>query len=329
VVKCEEEFKYIMSIALIVLVVMGAGSNNIRAEKPVVVATTTVIASVVEDLAGDKVVVECITLPSVCPAHYDVKPSDVEKLKYASLVLAHSFEPWIDKLVSASGTKAQVVKGICRSWGTPDDLKTCYSQVARALREYLNMSVEDRLSRSLRAVDEAASWLKGFSKENGFEGAPVVIMRWQKSFVSYLGFKVVAAYSPPEMVSAKEYSEVVSNATQTRALLVIDNLPSGVDLGMKIAKEVGAVEVALHNFPKAVPEVPNVTEMWKYNARLLAGALKAANATRSVEVLQGQVLKLSRDINSLTVYLITSVALNAILVAALVIAIARSRGARK
>jgi hypothetical protein len=318
-----------MSIALIVMVVMGAGSNNVHAEKPVIVATTTVIASVVEDLAGDKVVVECIALPSVCPAHYDVRPSDVEKLRYASLVLAHSFEPWLDKLVSASGTKAQVVKGICRSWSTPEDLKTCYSQIAKALKEYLNMPVEDRLSRSLRAIDETASWLKNFSKENGFEGAPVVVMKWQRSFVSYLGFKVVASYNPPEVVSAKEYNEVVSNATQARALLVIDNLPSGVDLGIKIAKEVGAVEVALHNFPKAVPEASNVTEMWKYNARLLASALKAASTTRSVEVLQDQVLRLSRDVNLLTAYLTTSVVFNAILVAALVIAIARSRGARK
>jgi len=316
-------------VTLIVLVISFGNISRVHAEKPVIVASTTVLASIVEDLAGDQVVVECIAMPSVCPAHYDVKPSDVEKLKNASLVLSHGIEPWIDKLVSASGSKAQVFKGICRSWSTPDDLKNGYIQVANILKKYLNLSVDERLARSLHTIDEVASWLKDYSEKNGFEGAPVVVMRWQKSYISYLGFKVVASYGPPETVSLKEYSEVVSNATQAHAVLVIDNLPSGVDLGLKIAREVDAVEVALHNFPKDAPEISNVTDMWIYNAKLLANALKAANAIKTVEMLSNQVSKLSKDVDSLTMYLTTSIVLNVVFVIALLITTVKLRSARK
>ena len=316
---------FILTLFLISTIVI----ISVHAEKPIVVASTTVLASIVEDLAGDQVIVEYIALPSVCPAHYDVKPSDIEKLKYASLVLSHGIEPWIDKLVSASGSRALVFKDICKSWSIPSDLKNCYIQVADILEKYLNIPIGERLNKSLKTIDEVSSWLKDYSRENRFEGVPVVVMKWQRSYISYLGFNVVASYGPPETVSLKEYSEVVSNATQARAVLVIDNIPSGVDLGIKIAREIGAIEVAVHNFPKAAPEISNVTGMWIYNAKLLANALKAANTTMTIETLYNQVLKLSRDIDSLTMYLSISGVLNVVLAVALVITVIKFKGVKK
>ena len=56
-------------------------------EKPVVVATTSVIGSVVKDLAGDRVDLYVIASPAICPAHYDIKPSDVYTFSNANLIL--------------------------------------------------------------------------------------------------------------------------------------------------------------------------------------------------------------------------------------------------
>jgi len=321
-----------LSLILFILtlfLILTAVVTSVHAEKPVIVASTTVLASIVEDLAGDQVIVEYIALPTVCPAHYDIKPSDIEKFKYASLILSHGIEPWIDKLVSASGSRALVFKDICKSWSTPSDLKNCYIQVANILEKYLDIPISERLNKSLQTIDEVSSWLKSYSRESGFEGVPVVVMKWQRSYISYLGFNVVASYGPPETVSLKEYSEVVSNATQARAVLVIDNIPSGIDLGIKIAREIGAVEVAIHNFPKTAPEISNVTDMWIYNAKLLANALKAANTTMTIETLYNQVLKLSRDVNLLTIYLSISGVLNVVLTIALVITIIKFKGVKK
>lgn len=171
--------------------------------------------------------------------------------------------------------------------------------------------------------------MKNFSKENGFVGTPVVVMRWQRSFINYLGFNIVASFGPPETVSLKEYSEVITNATKTRILLVIDNLPSGVDLGMKIAREVGAIEVALHNFPKAAPEIKNVTDMWVYNVKLLSNALKAINTTKTIEALSTQVLELRRGNDLLTMYLSISAVVNVVLLVGLIVSIVKLRGVKK
>ncbi len=301
--------------------------------KPIVVATTSVLASIVRDLAGDKVVVEIVASPAVCPAHYDVKPSDVEKFRRASLILYHGFEPWVKDLVKASGTRAPLVR-VSGPWNTPDRLKRMYVEVAKALEKYLGIDVNERLQRCLRAIDETGRWLKEFAREHGFVGIPVVVMLWQKPFVSYLGFKVVAVYGPPERVTPSELSKVIENATKARALLVIDNLQSGTDLGRKIAEEVGAIEVALTNFPGVAPGVSNVTEMMKYNAKLLAQALEAAGWRSSVKELRSEVTELrhelalaSSEVESWRMAFVASAAVNVVLAIIVAILYKRLRGA--
>ncbi|RLF00247.1 MAG: hypothetical protein DRJ63_03040 [Thermoprotei archaeon] len=276
-------------------------------EKPVVVCTTTVLASIVKDLAGDLVTVEVIASPAVCPAHYDVRPSDVEAFRKADLILMHGFEPWVESLKEASGSKAPVVK-IKGPWNTPPLLKSKYTEVANALKQYLGLDLSERLSKCLKAIDEVDSYLKNYAQEKGFTGRPVVCMLWQKMFISYLGFKIVAVYGPPEKVSAKQYEDIVKNATKAKALLVIDNMQSGEDLGKKIASEVGCVQVALSNFPWTSPELTNMTQVMKWNTEKLAKALEEAE-------LRGEIVELKREIE----FWKTTTAVSAVVAAVFVI----------
>ena len=283
--------KNALSIIILLAVCLFSTALHVHAsstDKPIVVTTTTVLESIVKDLAGDKVSVVVIASPAICPAHYDVRPSDVEAFRIADLILAHGIEPWVEDLKKASGSEAPIVY-IKGPWNMPDTLKQRYSEVANAIEEHLGISVSDKLSKSLSEIDEVKQRLQGYAEEHGFKNTPVVSMMWQKGFISFLGFKVVATYRSPEMVSAKEYSEIIENATKYGAVLVIDNLQSGVELGEKIASEVGAVEVALTNFPGTAPGLNNVTEVMKYNARLLAEALVEATVMKEKTMLERQI----------------------------------------
>ncbi len=235
-----------------------------------IVCTTTVISSIVEDLTGEKC--DVIASPTVCPAHYDIKPSDVEKVREADVIICHGFEPWVDELVKSSGKNITVIK-IPGPWNSPDLLRDKYVRIASEL-EKLGYHVE--LERCLKAINETESYLKRFAKEHGFVGTPVVCMQWQKGFVEFLGFKILATYPPPEMISAKKYEEVIQKGKGSK--LVIDNLQSGTELGEKIAKELGAVEVAISNFPIE----GNVTSMMIDNAKKLAEALERSEGRGKV-----------------------------------------------
>ncbi|RLE76361.1 MAG: hypothetical protein DRJ56_04225, partial [Thermoprotei archaeon] len=106
-----------------------------------------------------------------------------------------------------------------------------------------------------------------------------------------------------------QFEEVLRNASKAGALLVIDNLQSGQDLGRRIASEVGCVQVALSNFPWTSPELTNMTEVMKWNARRLARALALAK-------LRGEVIRLRSELEMWRVATIVSAVIAVALLAA-------------
>ena len=293
-------------------------STYLSDTKPLVVTTTSVLASIVKDIAGDLVDVKYLVSPSMCPGHYDVKPGDIETIRSASLILAHGMEwaGWLRELINSANQTGDLkvpIFNVTGPWNTPPLLKQKYTTVANLLIQTLGIDVESRLSRCLESIDTVDAELKEIANEYGFNNTPVVVMQWQMAFIKYLGFKIVASYGPPEFVSTQDIIEIEKNATLYGARLVIDNLHSGVELGERIAKDVGAVHVVLLNFPEAVPGIKNVTDMMLYNAKILANALSEYEVHNKVSALQEEIsLWRSISIAALVIIIIESIVLVAL-----------------
>lgn len=259
-------------LALMVVSLLVHSSSQ---ERPLVVVTSTVLGSIVEDLAGDQVEVQVILNPALCPAHQDLKPSDVELVSRAELLLYHGFEPFVDRLVEAAGNKTVAVK-VGGPWNTFEALKGKYRNISEILTEYLGLDVSGRLEDCLQAIDRAENEILSSIGELEPSRINVIVMAWQADFVKSLGFNVVATYPPPERMSTGYISNLVSVGTEKNVQMVIDNLQSGVDVGREVANRIGAVHVILTNFPETSPGVENVTMMLKYNAETLKTALLTA-----------------------------------------------------
>ena len=67
----------------------GATSNQASAEKPVVTATTSFLADMVKQIAGDTVTVETVIPAGEDPHLYIAKSGDLNKIEKANLVLYH------------------------------------------------------------------------------------------------------------------------------------------------------------------------------------------------------------------------------------------------
>ncbi|MEX0568621.1 MAG: metal ABC transporter substrate-binding protein, partial [Candidatus Njordarchaeota archaeon] len=214
----------IIGILMVTSTLLVANAKiSAQEEKPVVVTTTSVIASVVEDLAGDSVKASYLVPPSLCPGHYDIRPSDVDLISKADLILKHGImgEYWLSDLIDSaneSGTLSVPVVSVGTSWNTPGATRDIYTNVANALEQYLDLEVENRLSKCLEAINVTESTLKDIASQYGFNNTPVVVMLWQKTFVEYLGFKVVATYGPPDKISEQDIVEVEENATKEGAI---------------------------------------------------------------------------------------------------------------
>ena len=275
-------------LLIILLLANGLAAAAAAEEKPLVVATTSVLGSVVEDLAGDQVQVIVLVNPSICPAHYDVKPSDLYAVSKAKLIFYHGIEEWLMQLYNASGSKARLVK-VSGGWSTIDEAKSYYQQVAEALESELGLDVSEKLGERLSELDRVAEEVLGEAEKESTSSINVIAMKWQRSFVEWLGFNVVGDFGPPERLSSSDIEKLISLGKEKNVAIVISNLQSGTDVGEAIAREIGAVHVVLSNFPGSSPEAKSLADLIEGNAEKVFKAISLYQLKRMVMEMRDEV----------------------------------------
>ncbi|WP_137132281.1 metal ABC transporter substrate-binding protein [Rhizobium sp. FY34] len=88
-----------------------AFSAPVSAAELKAVASFTVLADVVHQVGGDKVKVTSLVGPDGDPHEFEPSPKDAKALKAADVVFVsgEGLEGWLDRLISASGTKSKPV----------------------------------------------------------------------------------------------------------------------------------------------------------------------------------------------------------------------------
>ena len=264
-----------MGVLVVLLALFAAGFASMATTT--VVATHAVLGEFAQAVGGDLVKVITIIPSGFCPANYDLRPSNISAVTSASLVIYSGFEPWMDSLLSGVGNSSVVTLQLKGDWNTPAAASAKVDAIERALVEILP-GQEEALSNNATAYKESlasvASSLKSRASNLSVSNVPVICMQWQKSFVAWLGFDVVATYGIPANLSIKDLVALAKVGKEKEARVVIDNLQSGIDFGAKLAREVGAVHVVLSNFPGAMPQTATVIDLFKRNAESLFKAIE-------------------------------------------------------
>lgn len=257
---------------LLCVVMLSASAESIT-----VVCTTTALESIAEDVGGDKVDVISLVQPGVCPSHFDVRPSHIAEVGEASLIVYHGVEPWLEDLIKASGNESAERLQLTGPWNTAElavkkieEIRDALSRVDPENRKYY----EENAARAVEEMTATAGSINAEAESLTVGAVPVLCMEWQQSFVEELGFSVVGTYAPPETLSIKDVSDLITTGKNEGAILVIDNLQSGTDVGSEIAAAIGGYHVVLTNFPNAVPETQSISEMLEYNAQQLFDAVR-------------------------------------------------------
>ncbi|MFN3705646.1 MAG: metal ABC transporter substrate-binding protein, partial [Thermoflexales bacterium] len=89
----------------------AADAINVQPQKLKVIATFSIIADFVQNVAGDKVELVTLVGPGTDSHDYEPTPSDVAKVADAQLIFENGlmFESWLDRLYEASGSRAKRV----------------------------------------------------------------------------------------------------------------------------------------------------------------------------------------------------------------------------
>jgi len=257
-----------------------AGCGARPSAKLHVIATTSHLSLLAQDIGGEHVEVVTIIPPGGCPGHYDVRPRDVQAAAVGGLLLKHGWETFTDRLVEAAGRK-QVKVATIREQGDlmiPTLRAKAAGQVGEALAEADPKHAADYRRRARRlAVDIAAEGEAALAaaRADGLVGLPTIAADHQAAFLRWLGLRVVGEYGRPEDLAPKSVQGLLRAARSSGVRLVVDNLQSGPNAGRQMAEQLGAARVTLSDFPGASQHTPDWRSTLRANIAALARAAKA------------------------------------------------------
>jgi len=293
-------------IALIVvpmlLTLMLTTQVTAKTSKPIIVCTTSAVGSIVEEYLGEDADVVVLVRPSLCPADFDMKPSDIYDVSNAKMLFKQKIpgEFWLQDLLDAASNTDLTQVAIPGAYNTPQGAKNYIKWVGGNLSETLAIDLTDKISAMVAGVDEVSSWMTSQSQDLQTSSIKVICMKWLKVFIESAGFQVVSVYDPPETLSAGDITDLVNTAQSEGVALIVDNMQIDAEFGGGIAEQVGAEHVVLTNFPGAIPKTETLSEMFRYNAEELYNGL---NTWRSTSTLRAERDHLS---NQLTTYQIVA-----------------------
>lgn len=274
-------------ILLIVLLMIPAAPTTI-------VCTTTTLQVVTEQVGGSAVEVVSLVQPGVCPSHFDVRPSHLDAVDTASLVLYHGVEPWLEQLITASGNTTVEQRALKGPWNAPvlavqkiEAVRDALIQVDPENAEYYKENAE----KAIADIHTMSNTIKEEAASLEVDSIPVMCMEWQQYLVEWMGFTIVKTYSPPETLSLKDVNDLIKTGRENGVCLVIDNLQSGTEVGAEIAAAIGAEHAVLTNFPTAVPETDTLAAMIAYNADQLLTAVKKQKEQGRISELESELIR--------------------------------------
>jgi zinc transport system substrate-binding protein len=217
-----------------------------------IVASTANVSAIVKAIGGGRVSVTTIAPAGMCPGHFDVRPSDIAAVNRAALLLNQGWEEWLPDLESAiENPRLKRVTAVTKgNWMLPAVHKQAVLEVFSLLAKLdsawadtFRMRAESYTAR----VDSA--WTAARSMLQVKKLPTALASDRQESFLLALGFEVAATYGRPEDFSARELSRLAQVSVDKDVGLVVDNLQSGPDAGLELARSLGARHVNLSNFP--------------------------------------------------------------------------------
>jgi zinc transport system substrate-binding protein len=235
-----------------------------------VVTSISLIAQIVERIGGDKIDVVNIIPPAQCPGHFDVKPSDIQKLADADLFLLGGWqgEMFSQELIASANNPDLTVISLDipsnpqSNWMVPsvqqeatDGVAAALSQVDAANSGAYQASAEEYKN----TIEIKEAEIQGRLAGQNLANVSVICSGMQAAFLNWVGLNVVTFYGRPDSLTPQVVKELVDTGEAQNVTLIIDNLQSGQDAGAGLAEALGCSRIILSNFPGGFDN----TETWE------------------------------------------------------------------
>jgi len=248
-------------------IALGAPPNG----KPVLGASTTMIASLLQDIGGKDFTILTFLPPASCPGHFDLKPSDVQLLRRTELIIYHPYQQALQKALK------QHVAPDHRWLVLPEEKPLTIPVEYIKMGRYLLLRLAERFperasilnllwSKREEEVHRLQEEMRMKFQAQGASSFPTIVSFHQKAFVEFWNFPAVGAFDEPEGPSVQKLGQLIQEGRKAKARAIIGNLQSGDRQATLLAEKIGVPLTMLSNFPGAEPGTASYLDLLRTNA---------------------------------------------------------------
>jgi len=260
--------KFLIGLLMVSLLGISLTFSSCAQPSVDIMAGSSLIGNIIQDVADGKMETRTLIPPGVCPGHYDVKPSDIEALANSKALFIHDYQQYFQNVngaIEAAGNPDLIITvlNVTGNWMVPAVQAEAVGKIAQALGEIYPEDAayyQGNATERVQAILAKGEDVKNTLREAGAEGVKVMCAEMQAGFVSWAGFDVVATFGRLEDLSPADVAQLITDAEEAGAALIIDNLQSGsTTLGASMGPDIEAIPVTISNFPGGLEN----TETWE------------------------------------------------------------------
>jgi zinc transport system substrate-binding protein len=254
-------------------------SDGAEMKRPVVVASTTMIGALLQDIGGDSFDILTLIPPTSCPGHFDLKPNDIQKIRKAELIICHPYQKDLQKVLrqyiqdekkwfvlreehSLAIPKYYVEAG----WLIMNTLSLHFPEKSPFLKNQWDRQRE-------KLMDLERGYRLSFKKGRA-QQSPVIVAYRQKELVESWGFRVTGVFDTLEGDTMQHIIGLIQKGRQNAVRAVIGNLQNGDRQAKVLSEKIGVPFIILSNFPGGEGKGVSYEALLKTNCSKLLGILR-------------------------------------------------------
>ncbi|MFA5645895.1 MAG: metal ABC transporter substrate-binding protein [Candidatus Ratteibacteria bacterium] len=239
-----------------------------------IVATTSQLGSLVQEIGGNLVSPVVMIPAGSCPGHHELRPGDIRALLSGAGFIYHGWEGFAENVIE----RAKIASlSICKidlsgSWLLPATQSRAAEMVYQFLSRIDNSHSAQYRNNYETFLKKMASLEKTISFSSTrlrLRGLPVIVSDQQDDFLLALGVDVVASFGREESLTLSDMNQMILVGRKKKVKMVVENLQSASGVGKRIAEQLQVPYVVISNFPGAWPGTSNIESTVKENIRRL------------------------------------------------------------
>ena len=241
-------------LLLALLATLAGGCERPAAPPAKVAAANSYLEAIAVELLGPGVPVDGLAAPGMCPGHFDIRPSQVQRLRACRLLLRFDFQGALDNKLSSLSDEGLQIAQIQPSGGlaVPETYLAAAGQVAKALVEAGLLKQADadaRLGGIEARLSDLPRRVRAQLAKANLIGSTVVTSAHQEAFCRWLGLNVAGTFSGADQASTSQLKQAFQAGKDSGATLVIANRPEGRKAADALADRLAARVAIFDNFP--------------------------------------------------------------------------------